>query len=72
MDHSRQTLKSDRQFILQKLDILDDILVRPFTRYKVPGVWKQLADEHSREIRSWCFDYEILRRWRQVSEGSLM
>lgn len=61
----RQALEPCFEFVSEELYVLQDILVRPFTRREVLHERKELSDQHRWQIGGWCLRDEVLNHPRR-------
>jgi hypothetical protein len=59
---AREALKPCFEFVPEEVHILQDILVRPFTRREVLHKWEELSNQHRWQIGRWRFRDEVLKR----------
>lgn len=65
-----QALKTSGELIFEKLDIFNNIFIRPFTSSKILYEWEKLADQHRRQVGGRGFQYEILHIKRAIKRRS--
>ncbi len=59
--YAREALEPGFEFVSEEINIVQDILIRPFATREVLHEWEELGNQHRWQIGRWRFRDEVLK-----------